>query len=54
MPWYGYVMVALLMFASGGRVCLVGQERDPITPAEALTGLAVNALFVWGIISLGS
>lgn len=52
MPWYAWVMVAMYALSTCLRIGSIGQPRVPVTPGDAVMGVIVAALFVWGIVAL--
>jgi hypothetical protein len=54
MPWYAWVLVALLALEGLGKVARIGQPQEPITPGQAIAGLIGYGLMIWAVVALGT
>lgn len=54
MPWYAWVMVAVEVLTAVAVVGAIGVERKPVTAAQGIRVLAINAFLVWGIVALAT
>jgi hypothetical protein len=54
MPWYAWAMIGWILVGSILTVILVDKPREPISGYVAVLILIVQALYVWGIVSLAT
>ncbi len=54
MTWYGWFLLGWWAFVSLLVVGMIGRKRDPITPASAVATIVINALFIWGLVTVGT
>jgi uncharacterized membrane protein required for colicin V production len=52
--WFGIVFVAYLVVTALAVTFLIGKPREPISPGGAAITLIVNALLVWGALTIGT
>lgn len=54
MPWYAWLVTALVGVSTLVTIGSVGKPRKPTTPGIAVAVVVVNGLFVWGVVALGT
>lgn len=52
MPWYGWLLLAVLAGRSFVAIMDIGEERQPLTRGVVVAILLVNGLYAWAIVAL--
>ena len=50
MNWFGWTLVSLLVIDIIARIALIGKDRKPYTPTQAVISFVFDALLICGII----
>lgn len=51
--WFGGAYLAYIVFCVLLAASRIGEHRKPVTGTEVLFGLAINALIIWGLFTVG-
>jgi len=49
--WMDWVLVSVLSLAVLANIAMIGEEREPITPAQATFSLILNAALIAGVVA---
>lgn len=52
MNWVAWWLVAILVLNVIATIARIGEPREPLTSADAIAVLIVNALILWSVLSL--